>query len=442
MDKTSGSFCPPLQLDAFLSRLDHEQLARQTGFQQRRPRKIWPQALLRALCLLLFQPRASLEGLAILLGLTQNQTLSKQAVAKRLSRSCLHFIQEVLLIALRSAAAVSPVLDTAVFASFCRVLIQDSTCFGLPAHLAHLYPGCRNQHRSGIAYAVLRLQAVYDLLTDQCLHFSCSPYTRNDQMASPDILALARPGDLVLRDLGYFVLGVFEQMQQQGIFFLSRLRPGLYLHSPQGERWQWSKLSRTSAPLDETVCLGKEQRIPVRLVARPVPPAVAAERRRRLYRDSRNRRPSQERLALLHWDVFITNVPDTIWTTSQALKVYAARWRIEIIFKSWKSGFHLAQTLRGSALQVEACLYAQLLLITLAHHAAALIRQTEPFASDPPLSILKYAQFWNSFGLMILASNFSPGPSLDLISELICRHCRLDKRKQRRNYLQSLEALS
>lgn len=167
---------------------------------------------------MLFQPRATLEGLAILLGLTQNQTLSKQAVAKRLSRSCLHFIQEVLMIALRSATAVSPVLDTAVFASFGRVLIQDSTCFGLPAHLAHLYPGCRNQHRSGIAYAVLRLQAVYDLLTDQCLHFSCSPYTRNDQMASPDILALARPGDLVLRDLGYFVLGVFEQMQQQGIF--------------------------------------------------------------------------------------------------------------------------------------------------------------------------------------------------------------------------------
>ena len=258
----------------------------------------------------------------------------------------------------------------------------------------------------------------------------------------PDILSLARPGDLVLRDLGYFMLSVFAQMQQQGIFFLSRLRPGLHLRSIQGDRWKWSKLSRASAPLDETVCLGEDLLLPVRLVARPVPPSVAAARRRRLYRDCRNRCPSQERLALLHWDVFITNVPDTIWTTTQALGVYAARWRIEIIFKSWKSGFHLAQTLRGSARQVEACLYAQLLLITLAHHAAALVRQTEPFASAPPLSILKYAQFWNSFGLMILASNLSPGPSLALVSALICRHCRLDKRKQRRNYLQSLEALS
>jgi hypothetical protein len=425
-----------------LHQLDAEPLARQTGFQRRQPRKIWPLALLRALCLLLFQPRATLEGLAILLGLTQQQTLSKQAIAKRLTRACLLFIQEVLLVAIRSAATLSPILNTSVFSAFGRVLIQDSTCIGLPAHLARIYPGCRNQHRRDTSYAVLRLQTVYNLLTDQCLRFSCTPYTQNDQKASPDILELARPGDLVLRDLGYFVLGVFAQMQQQRVYFLSRLRHDVQVWTPKGVLREWAGLSLATAPLDETVWLGEDRRLQVRLIARPVPDSVAATRRRKLYRDCRNRKPSQERLALLHWDVFITNVPSTLWTTDQALGVYRARWRIEIIFKSWKSGFRLTQTLRGSALQVEACLYAQLLLITLAHHASALVRQTEPLASAPPLSILKYAQFWGSFGLLILAMTATDEFSTTFIAKLIQHHCRLDKRKKRNNYLQTLEALS
>lgn len=432
----------PAQLDAFLHQLDAETLARQTGFQRRQPRKIWPLALLRALCLLLFQSRATLEGLAILLGLTQQKTISKQAMAKRLTHACLLFIQEVLLIAIRSAASLSPLVHSAVFSAFGRVLIQDSTCIGLPAHLARVYPGCRNQHGQGVSYAVLRLQTVYNLLTDQCLQFSCAPYTHNDQKASPDILQLARPGDLVLRDLGYFVLSVFAQMQQQGVYFLSRLRPDVQVWTSKGVLREWARLPLATAPLDETVWLGEDRRLQVRLIARPVPDSVAAARRRKLYRDYRNQKPSRERLALLHWDVFITNVPDTLWTTNQALGVYRARWRIEIIFKSWKSGFRLTQTLRGSALQVEACLYAQLLLITLAHHASALTRQTESAASSPPLSVLKCAQFWGSFGLMILALTATDQLSAAFLVELIQRHCRLDQRKKRNNYLQALEALS
>lgn len=379
--------------------------------------------------------------MAILLGLTQQQTLSKQAVAKRLSRACLLFIQEVLLIAIRSAASLSPLLNTPVFARFGRVLIQDSTCIGLPAHLTHLYPGCRNQHRHGTSYAVLRLQTVYNLLTDQCLRFSCSAYTHNDQRASPDILNLARPGDLVLRDLGYFVLNVFAQMQQKGIYYLSRLRHDVHIWTTKDTRRKWAQLSRASGPIDETVWIG-ENRLPARLIARPVPESVAATRRRKLYRDYRNKRPSQERLALLHWDVFITNVPDSFWTTEQALGVYRARWRIEIIFKSWKSGFRITQTLRGSAVQVEACLYAQLLLITLAHHASALVRQTQYAAAAPPISIVKYAQFWGSFGLMVLVMMATQMISTTDILNIIQRHCRLDKRNKRKNYLQILEALS
>jgi len=41
-------------------------------------------------------------------------------------------------------------------------------------------------------------------------------------------------------------------------------------------------------------------------------------------------------------NLFITNVPRTIWKTETVGKVYPIRWQVELIFKSWKSYLHLA----------------------------------------------------------------------------------------------------
>jgi len=173
--------------------------------------------------------------------------------------------------ALRSGAALAPLIKSPVLSAFGRVLLHDSTCIGLPAHPAKLYPGCRNQHRQGTSYAVLRLQVVYNLLTDQCLHFTTSPYTRNDQAASPDILAWVRSRDLILRDLGCFVLDVFERLHQRGAYFLSRLRHDVQVWTSTGARINWRTLSRTGVPLDEMVWLGQNRRLRVRLIARHPP---------------------------------------------------------------------------------------------------------------------------------------------------------------------------
>jgi Transposase DDE domain len=39
----------------------------------------------------------------------------------------------------------------------------------------------------------------------------------------------------------------------------------------------------------------------------------------------------------LTWNLFITNVPQTIWQPQTVLRVYPIRWQVELIFKSWKS---------------------------------------------------------------------------------------------------------
>jgi hypothetical protein len=47
-------------------------------------------------------------------------------------------------------------------------------------------------------------------------------FSQNDQGASASILSFARKGDLVLPDLGYALLEIFEQLAQKGVSFLSR----------------------------------------------------------------------------------------------------------------------------------------------------------------------------------------------------------------------------
>jgi hypothetical protein len=221
-------------------------------------------------------------------------------------------------------------------------LLQDSTVKALPEHLATVFPGAANGRKR--RYASLKIQFVCDLLSAKALHVSLSGFTRNDQAAAPDILKMLRPGDLILRDLGYFVLKVFERIALKNAFFLSRYRHGVNLYDPQTlQPLDLLKLLRPDQGLDRQVLLGHEK-VAVRLVARPVPEALA-NRRRRQAQTNRDRRtqPSANHLRLMAWNIFITNVPRSVWPAKALQPIYRLRWRIEIIFKAWKSHLGLQQ---------------------------------------------------------------------------------------------------
>jgi len=68
------------------------------------------------------------------------------------------------------------------------------------------------------------------------VHCSLSGFTRNDQAAAPEVLALARRGDLLIRDLGYFVLPVLAALESKGIAFLSRFKHGVGVYDLNGQR--------------------------------------------------------------------------------------------------------------------------------------------------------------------------------------------------------------
>src|SRR5580700_6669926 len=419
---------------ALLANLPLLALARRCGLVRRPPRKVHPLAFLQTSCLLSLVPNVSLSGWAGLWSLLNAQTLSKQAVAKRFSPAAVAFLKETLR-ALMSGLCLQPLAGPGFLRSFQRVLLQDRTCVALPQKLAAEFPGAFS-HSHGRS-ATLKIQAVYDLIAQSCVSFSLGSFSQNDQRASPSILAVARAGDLVIRDLGYAVLDVFQQFQAQGIYFLSRWLPGTTVLDPQtGQKLDLLAKLRTLGRWEGPVLLGQEKRVPARLVALPVPELVAAERRRKL-NASRDRRsqPSSARLALCGWDIFITNVSPAVWPPEALPAVYAMRWRIEILFKAWKRHVRLEALTAGSAQQAEVLIYGRLIWICLFH-----VSFVGTHGPSPALSIMKLAAWSQSFLLPCLLAMQGVPIGQNLLP-LIAYQCRYEKRRKRKNFHQKLFAL-
>jgi len=396
-------------------------IARRTGF-LKRLRKIHPLFFLRALVMTSFQAAPSFRLIALSLSLLSSQSITKQAVAKHMGRECVEFMRGAVSALIVKLCSADKLRNAGVFQPFRRVLLQDSTQIRLREHLANYFPGPTNQNRKD--GAALKIQVVYNLLDETFPYFGLSGFRRTDQAASADILSVAKPGDLVLRDLGYFATPIFQKLIDPGIHFLSRLRQNVTILDPQSlKRIDLLKRLRSCGRFDQNILLGAEQKVQVRLVALPVPEQVANERRRKAknHRD-RRRNPSKEDLELLRWNIFVTSVESCTWSPETIQNVYGMRWRIEIIFKSWKSHLSLTVTATGSADQVEALIWAKLFAICLFQKMLACFDHCMP----KPISLLKSAQLFP----LLLLSSLKDYITAGLSTKLIDTHLRLEKRKK------------
>jgi hypothetical protein len=419
-----------------LAELDVDALARRSGFLRRRPRKIPMADLLLAFCALAAESVLSLERIAAVIGLAAGCNYSKQALHQRLTKSIEVFLATVAVALFGRLSA--PLRTQGCLAGFTRVLLHDSTVQTLPRHLAAVFPGSASQtSKNG---AALKIQWVCDLLSGSLVQLSLASFRRNDQAAAADILEVARKGDLVLRDLGYFCLPVLARLQNLGAWFLSRLRHGVVLRDPQTKREinLLEQLQRAGR-FDGWVLVGEEQHR-LRLVALPVPVEVA-NRRRALAKSNRDRRcvPNPQRLALMNWSLFLTNVDAATWPPTVVAKIYRLRWRIEIIFKSWKSHLRLRELNCRSADLVRLSVLLKLFFCLLTTRSCAALATVIP--ADRAVSLLRFSRVLGHCGALITATILRLTPE-QLLAHDLARHALYDRRTDRKNFSQHLEELA
>ena len=282
---------------------------------------------------------------------------------------------------------------------------------------------------------------VYEALRERFSHFGIGSFRDNDQKAAKDILGIAKAGDLVIRDLGYFVLEVFAKMIQQGIFLLSRLKYGVNIYDQNGiKQIDLVKLLKKYGLLDIDVTLGSLIKLPVRLVAIPLPDAVVNERRRKA-KNNRDKRlnPDKNHLFLMGFNIFITTVDRETWSAKQVAQVYEIRWRIEIVFKAWKSYFKINDIPNASINRVKSHIYAMLIRITLFQIYCFIPLYHKLYEQQQKyLSLIKLTALIKLIQLFENEQSISKPFNENIFIENILYHCAYEIRKDRQSYPQKI----
>jgi hypothetical protein len=387
-------------LTDFFSSDDIEATARRTGF-VKRASKITGKLFL---ALVTFgswsDAQTTLAQLAAkVTQVVEHVEVSPEAIHQRMNKRALVFLQDMIRQALAKVQALDKVCADGLFTAFTKVYLADSTGFGLPDSLSDLFPGSGGSATKAGA----KIQAVWDYKSSVFGHFALTPWNIPDQKYVDTVVALAQQGVLFIFDLGYFKLKAFARIVEAGAYFLSRLNHQTTIFDADTGGLQPLELAAflttvESNRTEKAIFLGAKERVASRLVAYRLPEPIVNARRRIAKKNAKKKgyTPSQAHLALLAWNLFITNVPRTIWKTETVGKVYPIRWQVELIFKSWKSYLHLASIKTKKAAPTLCYLYGRMLLILLNYALCPQLRHTLWLKKKRELSLLKLVRHFQA----------------------------------------------
>lgn len=433
-----------------LESLNIEKIAEETKFKQRSDQKMELKAFLVGFMVSFLAKGYSLNHWAAAISHFLGKTVTKQSLQEKFYERHLQAVQAVLKAALCQRLRQGVQLEAVeirkwkLFTAFRRVLIEDSTCQKVDSSLSAVFPSTKDEKAEGIAR--MRIQTIYDLVGNAFVFFKLESFCQNDQSAAENILSVAQEGDLILRDRGYFILEVLRKIIDSGIYFLSLWKPGVALldFHTQKEINLAEDLRKTKGnEVDIPILLGKKTQIPVRLICLRLPDAVANSKRRKARENApKKANHSEIYYELLGWNIFVTNVPQTIWTVLQLSFAYRVRWRIETIFKCWKSVWNFKEfalhtaVLPGRIMVSMHIIFLQYALMfdtiyNYFHEAVRQFHRSEGKKENPmpELSLLRTADFIRIYFNLL----FQQDDWKDFIP-IFYKHATYENRKDRTNF--------
>lgn len=408
------------------------QAAKSTGFFKRKARKLTPEGFVKAVIQATAHALTSFAAIALHAGHADAEACSRQNIFKRCTASAVAFIREVLDHAIALKAPVLPA--PAVAASFKRIVIQDGSLIRFHDSARNHFPAVSSTTEDK---AMLRLQFAYDYKSGRTLFATPAAYAHTDSAAAAGLLDELAPGDLCLRDMGYYKAELFQLMDDKGVFYLSRLKPEVKIPQEEGKPAMGLDefLNGVLGPVfDKTIRIGAKRDFVTRVVAVRVPEKVAAERRRKLHAEAkrRNKTPGALKLALADWTVFVTNIPQEMAGPADLRKLYGLRWHVELVFKALKGNGCLralaAHASNANHLQV--LLLGQLLQLVLNLRLWRMLSPAKKGAAR--LSLLKITALTRET-LAVLWPGDLCMKRWEKHMDILLKRCRYDKRRKRRH---------
>jgi hypothetical protein len=381
-------------------------------------------------------PEASLEAL-VQFGSSLQVDISAQGLDQRFTLPAAVFFQALFEVALSQLVQADPVAIP-LLQRFAEVELEDSTSIGLPDELAGLFQGCGGSNPE-VGRAACKLHLRYDALSGG-LQLSPLQDGRAADCATPLIQVPALAGTLEIRDRGFFDLERIQSEREQGRFHLTYLKGGTGLREQDGQPLDLLLLLHgQTGPLDLLLLVG-EDRLPMRLLAAPVPPEVVSQRRKQLIRaaQKQGRAANHEQMLLCAWTLALTDVPVSLLSLPEALVLLRLRWQIELLIKLFKEQGKVDEWRSHKPMRILCELFAKLIGLLIQHWLLL-----SSCWQEPHRSLGKAAKAVRSHAIMLayaLAEAMSLPFVLQQIHHAVQHGSRLNPRKKRPNTSQLLVA--
>lgn len=349
-----------------LSLIDLEAIARETGLIIRRSSKFSADAFLTSLLEAVGTGQASLNQICGQLKGRLEKGMARQSISQRFNKKSSAFLQKVqsILIEQRFTPLIKPLRGC----PFDRIFIEDSTFLRMLKSNAEVFPASGNRYGET---AGVKVNLSFDLVTGNAITHTLESALEQDKTIGKETLAMLRPRDLIVRDMGYFILSEFDYIEQNQAFWLSRLPLTTSVTLLNGKQLEKLLKSSKADVVDLEVKVGNEGKR-CRLVAVRASQKLAKQRRgqRRKQAKELGKNPNKDALVRDGWHIMLTNLNVDEMSVRQLCHVYQARWSIEIQFRAWKQSLKLDSALNRKTNQyhMEALILAGMIAHQLSLH--------------------------------------------------------------------------
>jgi len=267
-------------------------------------------------------------------------------------------------------------------AGFTELLAIDSTVLRLRELLAPAYQASRTNHTKAAA----KLHVVMNVACGSMRRVKLTSERVSDTIPWRRVGQWVR-GKLLLFDLGYYSFHLFDRIDANGGFFLSRVKNNFNpTITAVNRKWRGRAVEVVGRKLRDVLPLLERGVLDV---------TVPVKFQTRAYRGRRRHRTREFRLVAVRnaetggYHCYLTNVAAEVLPAEEISQTYALRWQVELLFMAMKTHGHLDQLPSGKRCVVECLVWASVLQVLVSQELYKLVRKA--VAQDRFMPALRWA---------------------------------------------------
>ena len=325
--------------------------------------------------------KSTIAGLKRLYEIEANISISDSSWYDRFTPELIEFLHQCVIHGMEELAKEPGRKRSKKLENFKDVIIQDSTIVRLHSSLADKFPAARSRTvAAGVKVGVMvsaivngpKTIGLYSEKTAEIKTLRIGPWIKDR---------------ILLVDLGFYKTQMFARVEENGGFFVSRIKKNM---NPI--------VVSIEEGVPKTKCkelIGKSTRECIQqLPGKDIDAVVRIAFKRRKYKGKQKKDEIRVRLVAVYNDedhkhhIYITNIQKDVLNAKDIAKLYGTRWDIELLFKELKSRYALDVLETKNVQIIEALIWTAMLTLIVSRRIYSLVKNS----TANPKKMARYTQ--------------------------------------------------